>query len=158
MTIATHLKTWRRRRGMSQLRLALEADVSARHIAFIETGRSNPTRAMVLRLSEALAVPRPERNTLLEAAGFSAAYTTRRLDADEMADIHAAIAWTLDRHDPYPAMALDRHWRLVRVNRAAARLLGAIGLSEGDSLLEVLLAASGLRRLPPVSAALSCGG
>lgn len=146
VTIGTHLKTWRHRRGMSQLRLALEANVSARHIAFIETGRANPTRAMVLRLSEALSVPRPERNTLLEAAGYSAAYTTRRLDADEMSSIRAAVAWTLDRHDPYPAFALDRHWRLVKLNRSAACLLAAMGVREGDSLLDALLATDGLRQ------------
>lgn len=145
MTIGNHLKTWRRRRSMSQLGLALEADVSARHIAFIETGRANPTRAMVLRLSEALAVPRADRNTLLEAAGFAAAYGNRRLDAEEMNTIRAAVDWTLTRHDPYPAMALDRHWRLVKVNRVAARLLAAMGLAEGDSLLEALLTADGLR-------------
>lgn len=146
MTIGTHLKTWRRRRGVSQLRLALEADVSARHIAFIETGRANPTRAMVLRLSEALAVPRVERNALLEAAGFVAAYAARRLDTSEMSAFREAIAWMLERHDPYPAMALDRHWRLVQVNSAAARLLGAMGLGEGDSLLDALVAADGLRQ------------
>lgn len=146
MTFATHLKTWRRRRGLSQLRLALEADVSARHIAFIETGRSNPTRAMVLRLSEALAVPRAERNLLLEAAGFAGAYRSRPLEADELAAPRAAVAWTLSRHDPYPAMALDRHWRLMQVNRVAARLLGAMGIGEGDSLLDALLDMDGLRR------------
>lgn len=146
MTIGNHLRTWRRRRNLSQLGLALEADVSARHIAFIETGRANPTRAMVLRLSEALAVPRAERNTLLEAAGYAAAYAIRRLDAEEMDTIRAAVEWTLARHDPYPAMALDRHWRLVKVNQAASRLLAAMGLAKGDSLLDALLAADGLRQ------------
>lgn len=146
MSIGPHLKTWRRRRGMSQLRLALEADVSARHIAFIETGRANPTRNMVLRLSEALTVPRADRNMMLEAAGFSAAYASRRLDADEMAAIRGAVAWTLERHDPYPALALDRHWRLVQVNQGAKQLLAALGLTVGDSLLDAFLAVDGLKR------------
>lgn len=139
MPFADSLKDWRRRRGLSQLRLGLEADVSARHIAFLETGRSNPTRAMVIRLSEALGVPRPERNALLEAAGFAAAYRRRELDDAEMASIRAAVDWTLARHAPYPAFAYDRHWRLVALNDPAKRLLGAAGIAVGASLLDAFL-------------------
>ncbi len=139
MPFADSLKDWRRRRGMSQLRLGLEADVSARHIAFLETGRSNPTRAMVIRLSEALAVPRSERNALLEAAGFAAAYRRRKLDDAEMASIRAAVDWTLARHAPYPAFAYDRHWCLMALNAPATALLGSVGLGSGKSLIGAFL-------------------
>ena len=145
MPFANHLKGWRRRRGLSQLSLSLAADVSARHIAFLETGRSQPTRAMVLRLSEALEVPRADRNALLEAAGFSAAYRRRDLRAAEMSSIRAAVDWTLERHAPYPALGYDRHWTLVAINPAAAHLLGAVGLGIGDSMLQALSTASPLR-------------
>ena len=130
---------------MSQLRLALEADVSARHIAFIETGKANPTRGMVIRLSEALEVPRAERNVLLEAAGFAAVYASRTLAADDMASIRSALDWTMARHDPYPAIAFDRHWVLVGLNRAATGMLSAVGLGVGDSMLDALLAPARLR-------------
>ena len=145
MTFGASLKAWRRRRGLSQLRLGLEADVSQRHIAFLETGRANPTRGMVIRLSEALGVPRIERNRLLEAAGFAAAYASRGLDDGEMLAIRQAVDWMLERHDPFPALALDRHWSLVAVNGAAARLLGALGLGVGDSLLAAMQSVAAMR-------------
>lgn len=145
MPFADHLRGWRRRRGLSQLSLGLAADVSARHIAFLETGRSQPTRAMVIRLSTALAVPRGERNALLEAAGFAAAYRRRDLRAAEMTAIRSAVDWTLERHAPYPAFAYDRHWTLVAVNPPAARLLGAVDLGPGDSMLEAMLGSGPLR-------------
>lgn len=145
MAFGEHLRDWRRRRGMSQLRLALEADVSARHIAFLETGKANPTRGMVIRLSEALEVPRAERNVLLEAAGLAGVYALRTLAAEDMASIRAALEWTLQRHDPYPAIAFDRHWVLVSLNRAATGMLSAVGLAIGDSMLDALLDPSRLR-------------
>lgn len=128
------LKTWRSRRRMSQLELALTAGVSARHVSFLETGRSAPSRGMVLRLCEELAVPRASRNELLTAAGFAPAYLERTLSDDELAPLRAAVAWMLERHAPYPAFAIDRHWRLVAMNRVADRLFGALGLVEGDRL------------------------
>lgn len=145
MPFADSLKDWRRRRGLSQLRLSLEADVSARHIAFLETGRSHPTRAMVIRLSNALDVPRGERNALLEAAGFAPAYQRRDLGAEDMRAIRAAVQWMLARHAPYPAFAYDRHWHLVDLNAPAALILGAAGLKVGDSILDAMLSPSPLR-------------
>jgi transcriptional regulator with XRE-family HTH domain len=145
MPFADNLKDWRRRRGLSQLRLGLEADVSARHIAFLETGRSQPTRAMVIRLSNALEVPRGERNVLLESAGFAAAYHRRNLNDADMRSIRSAVDWTLARHAPYPAFAYDRHWRLAALNDPATRLLGAAGLEVGDSILDAMLAPGPLR-------------
>ncbi len=134
----TVLKEWRAQRRMSQLDLGLSSNVSARHISFLETGRAKPSRAMVLQLCETLSVPRATRNVLLNAAGFSAAYRNRSLDQTDMAHVRAAVDWTLERHDPYPAMALDRHWTVVKANRAASVLLAGAQLSEGDSLLDMM--------------------
>lgn len=144
-TFGDALKEWRGRRRMSQLDLGLAANVSARHISFLETGRARPSRAMVLQLSEQLGVPRTARNGLLNAAGFAPAYRARNLAEADMAPVRDAIAWMLERHDPYPAMALDRHWRLVRMNRAATGLLAAIGVGEGDSLLDVMADAARMK-------------
>ena len=141
----TLLKDWRGRRRISQLDLGLTANVSARHIAFLETGRSKPSRDMVLQLSEALMIPRAERNALLNSAGFAAAYRQRDLDDAELEHVRAAVAWTLERHDPYPAMALDRHWTLVQANRSAAALLAAVDIGIGDSMLEAALNADVMR-------------
>ena len=144
-----HLRAWRARRRTSQLDLALAADVSARHVSFLETGRARPSRAMVLRLAAELDVPHEARNRWLDAAGLAPAYQRRAADAEEMRAAHAAVAWMVDRHDPYPGFALDRHWRIARANRAALRLLGGFGIEEGDSLLDALL------NLPALQAAIA---
>ena len=136
----TLLKSWRGQRRMSQLELGLAANVSARHISFLETGRAKPSKSMVLILSETLRVPRAIRNTLLNAAGFAKAYRARDLGEDEMAYVRAAMDWTLERHIPFPAIAFDKHWRLVRTNRTAAALLEPMNLREGDSLLDAFAA------------------
>ncbi len=94
---------------------------------------------MVQHLSEYLEVPLSERNALLHAAGFAAAYRSRDLSDDEMAQVRAAIDWTLERHDPFPALAFDRHWTVVRANRSAEIMIGAIGLSEGGSMLSAIV-------------------
>ena len=116
------IRDWRNQRRMSQLDLALAADVSARHISFLETGRSQPSRGMVLALSESLGVPRATRNVLLNAAGFAQAYRARDLDDEDMAPVREAMDWMLERHAPYPAFAFDRHWRLVRLNSVSTAL------------------------------------
>jgi transcriptional regulator with XRE-family HTH domain len=141
----TLLKQWRRERRMSQLDLGLAANVSARHIAFLETERARPSRVMVLQLSETMRVPLAARNSLLTAAGFAELYRQRTLSDAEMLPIRAAVAWMLERHHPYPAIALDRHWRLVTANQAASRLFAAVGVATGDSLLDVLSEPGGLR-------------
>jgi transcriptional regulator with XRE-family HTH domain len=125
------LKDWRRRRRLSQLDLALEAGVSARHLSFVETGRSKPSREMVLHLAERLDVPLRDRNHMLLAAGFAPAYDERAIDAPEMAPVRLALDRVLAGHEPYPAIVVDRWWNLVAANRsialftdqAAARLL-----------------------------------
>lgn len=143
---ALGLKDWRRRRGVSQLSLSLAADVSARHIAFLETGRANPTRAMVIRLAAALDVPRPDRNALLEAAGFAAAYAGRDVSSADMDSIRAALSWMLERHEPYPAFAIDRHWTLRMANRPAGILLASVGLSVGTSMIDAMTVDGPLRK------------
>jgi transcriptional regulator with XRE-family HTH domain len=138
-TFGGYLKDWRGRRRVSQLDLGLAANVSARHISFLETGRANPSKAMVIQLSDTLEVPRAERNALLNAAGFSPAYKARDLHTDEMAHIRAAVDWTLARHDPFPAIAIDRHWNLVKTNKCAELMLGALGMSTQGSFLDAFI-------------------
>ena len=128
MTMATRpvgdlLRDWRRRRRLSQLALALEADVSARHVSFLETGRARPSREMLLRLAERLEVPLRDRNALLVAAGFAPVYPERTLDDPALRIAREAIDRVLAGHEPYPALAVDRHWRLVAANRAVGPLL-----------------------------------
>ena len=132
------LRDWHTQRRLSQLDLGLLANVSARHISFLETGRARPSRPMVLQLCESLEVPRRARNALLNAAGFAPAYRRRDLAEAEMDHVRAAVDWTLARHAPYPALALDKHWGIVLANRPAGRLLAANGLGEGDSLLSLM--------------------
>ena len=133
------LKEWRGKRRLSQLELGLTANVSARHIAFLETGRSRPSRSMVMQLGEALAVPRAERNRLLDAAGFRAAWSKRTLDTQEMEPVRRAIARVISRHEPFPAFVVDRHWRIVTANRPGFAVLSAFGIAEGGSLIEAML-------------------
>lgn len=117
------LREWRERRRLSQMALALEAEVSTRHLSFLETGRSLPSREMILRLAEHLAVPPRERNTLLLAAGYAPAYPERTLDDPALAAARGVIDQVLAGHEPYPALAIDRHWNLVAANRAVAPML-----------------------------------
>ena len=141
------LRHWRGARRVSQLELSLRANVSARHVSFLESGRARPSRGMVLTLAAALDVPLSERNALLGAAGFAPTYRARPR-GDRALDLpEAALAWMLDRHAPFPGLALDRHWRVVRLNGPAERLLSAGGLGEGDSLLEATAPGGPLRRL-----------
>ncbi len=117
------IRDWRQRRHLTQLDLAGLADTSTRHISFIETGRSLPSRAMLMRLADRLDVPLRDRNVLMTAAGLAPMYSERRLDDPAMAQAQAAIDLVLAGHEPYPALAVDRHWNLVAANRAVAALL-----------------------------------
>lgn len=118
-----HLRAWRLRRRMSQLDLAGEADISTRHLSFVETGRSVPSREMVLRLAERLDVPLRERNALLVAAGYAPMYRERPLDDPALAAAREAVQLILKSHEPYPALAVDRHWHLLAHNAVVPRLL-----------------------------------
>lgn len=133
------LKEWRARRRLSQLDLGLAANVSARHIAFLETGRSRPSRTMAMQLGEALEMPRAERNRLLEAAGFRAAWSARPLDGDDMAPVRRAIGRMIASHDPWPALVLDRHWNLLDANRAGQSVFAVLGVAPGGSLLDAFV-------------------
>jgi len=120
------LKAWRGRRHMSQLDLALEAEISARHLSFVETGRSRPSREMVLRLAETLSLPLRNRNALLLAAGFAPAYRERGFDDPALGPAREAVQRILDGHVPYPALAVDRHWQMVAHNAVVPLLLGGV--------------------------------
>ncbi|HEY3976276.1 MAG TPA: helix-turn-helix transcriptional regulator [Streptosporangiaceae bacterium] len=113
------LRQWRQDRGVSQLALASDADVSPRHLSFVETGRSAPSRGLVLRLAEHLEIPLRGRNELLLAAGFAPEYSQSGLDAPALSMVRVAIRQLLTGHNPYPALVVDRHWNLVEANAAA---------------------------------------
>ncbi|KAA9378185.1 helix-turn-helix transcriptional regulator [Microbispora cellulosiformans] len=117
-TVGELLREWRHRRRLSQLDLAIAADVSARHVSLVETGRSNPSADMVLRLADQLDVPLRERNVLLLAAGFAPRYAERPLDGDALPAAWDAIARVLRAHEPYPALVIDRRWNILMTNRA----------------------------------------
>ena len=112
------LRGWRQRRHLSQLQLASEAQMSARHLSFVETGRARPSRELVLHLAEQLDVPLRERNALLLAAGFAPVFPEHDLEAPAMDQAREALGRLLEAHEPYPAMVVDRHWNLVLANRA----------------------------------------
>lgn len=122
-TVGDMLRLWRQRRGMSQLDLACEADVSQRHVSFLETGRSQPSRSMLLHLAERLDVPPRERNSLLVAAGFAPVHPERSLDDPALAAARRVVESVLAGHEPFPALAVDRLWRLVAANRVVPLLL-----------------------------------
>lgn len=117
------LRQWRQQRGWSQLALSLRAEVSARHLSWLESGKAAPSRAMVLRLSEHLDLPPRERNALLAAAGFAPLFRERALADPALAPARAALQRLLDAHEPWPALAVDRHWNLVAANRMLPLLL-----------------------------------
>ena len=134
---ATLLKEWRSHRRVSQLDLALQANVSARHISFLETGRSRPSPGMIVQLSEVLEVPVDARNQMLRAAGFAPRYAATPLDDAKMAPITQAISRMLERHAPYPGLVLDRLWRVIMLNGPASVLFAPFGLREGSNLLDL---------------------
>ena len=123
--VGTLLREWRQRRRMSQLDLAGEADVSTRHLSFVESGRSLPSREMLMRLAEQLDVPLRERNTLLVAAGYAPLYRERALADPQLAAARRAVDLVLKGHEPYPALAVDRHWTMVAANAALAPLVAS---------------------------------
>jgi len=138
------LKQWRKVRRFSQLDLSLEAEMSSRHLSFLESGRSNPSREMVLRLSDALQLPRPAANQALNAAGFAPVFPSLPDDAPELAPVHQAIDTMLAHHDPYPGVAVDRHWNVVKSNQGAEMLL-ALASPEGTAnMMDILINSAGL--------------
>jgi transcriptional regulator with XRE-family HTH domain len=132
------LRQWRKRRRLSQLDLACEAEISQRHLSFLESGRSSPSRDMLLRLAEQLAVPLRERNALLVAAGFAPVYGERALDDPALGAARAAVNLILAAQDPYPALAVDRHWTLLAANTAATHLMAGVDPKLGQPPVNVL--------------------
>jgi transcriptional regulator with XRE-family HTH domain len=120
------VRQWRERRRLSQLELALDAEISTRHLSFVETGRSQPSRAMVLRVAEQLDLPLRERNHLLVAAGYAPVYPETALDAPPMAAVRAAVRQVLTGHEPYPAVVVDRAWNLVDATASLALFTAGI--------------------------------
>lgn len=120
------LRAWRMRRRMSQMDLANEADISTRHLSFVETGRSAPSREMVLRLAERMEVPLRERNALLVAAGYAPMYRERPLDDPALAVAKEAVQLILKSHEPFPALAVDRHWNMLAHNAVVPLLLAGV--------------------------------
>jgi len=132
------LRHWRTQRRFSQLDLALEANVSARHISFLETGRARPSREMIIRLGDTLGIPLNVRNQMLTTVGFAPTYQRRDWQDEAMDPIRKAINWTLEQHAPYPGIAIDNLWVIQRMNKPAARLFGVMGAAEGTSMLDLI--------------------
>ncbi|MDT2021703.1 helix-turn-helix transcriptional regulator [Methylocella sp. CPCC 101449] len=126
VTFGDHLRLWRQRRRLSQLDLANEAEISTRHLSFVETGRSKPSREMVLALAHRLDVPLRETNVMLAAAGFAPMFSERALDDPQLAAARQVIDQVLKAHEPYPALAVDRRWDLVAMNGAVAPFMEGI--------------------------------
>ncbi|WP_236147405.1 helix-turn-helix transcriptional regulator [Mycolicibacterium sp. CH28] len=145
-TFGELLRDWRRRRRLSQLDLALHAEVSARHVSFVESGRSTPSRAMVLRLATALDVPPRDVNHLLLAAGLAPAHAERPLSDPSMTAVRAGIDRILSAYDPYPCLAVDRNWDVVQANSGTVTLLDGVGaaLLDKPNALRIALHPNGL--------------
>lgn len=118
------LKHWRSIRGLSQLQLSIAAGVSTRHLSFLESGRSKPSREMLLTLATALDIPLREQNALLHSAGFAEPWSKSTIDSNELGAVSRALAFVLERSEPNPCIVLDRHWNVMQTNSAALRLLG----------------------------------
>ena len=140
-TVGALLQHWRKTRQLSQLSLATQAQISSRHLCFVETGRANPSRDMVLRLANTLDVPLRERNALLLAAGFAPLYAESQLDAPALAAVKRALDAILLQQEPFPAVVMNRRWDIVRTNQAATRffgfLLGERATSAPDNVLKL---------------------
>lgn len=148
--VGSIMRQWRGLRGLSQLDLAHDANTSARHLSFVETGRARPSREMVQRIAEALDMPLRERNALLVAAGFAAVYRERPLDDDAMVQARRALELILKSHEPFPALVMSRTWDLVAANQAAGRLMAWLGAGNAPvgtppNVLRLLLHPDGLR-------------
>jgi len=126
LPVGEQLRAWRGRRRLSQLDLALDAEISARHLSFLETGRSRPSRPMLIRLADRLDIPARDRNLLLVAAGFAPAFPERPLDDPALAAAWRAVDLVLKAYEPFPALAVDRHWRMVAANAGVAPLLAGV--------------------------------
>ena len=157
LTFGSRLGAWRRRRGLSQLDLAGIADSSQRHLSFLESGRTAPSREMVLRLAAALDLPLRQQNSLLLAAGFAPVWRESDLAAPELAEVKAALAYMLGQQEPFPAVVVDRRWNILDANGGTARLVAFLDdppaadappapSAEPANLADALMAPQGMRR------------
>ena len=145
--LGAQLREWRSRRRMSQMDLALDTEISTRHLSFIETGRSKPSVQMLGRIADRLEVPHRARNALLLAAGYAPDYQERPLDSPEMAGVRAIVEHVLKGHEPYPALAVDRHWNMIAANEAIAILIAQVApalLAPPVNVLRIALHPKGL--------------
>jgi transcriptional regulator with XRE-family HTH domain len=151
VTFGAILQSWRKARQLSQLALANDAEISPRHLSFVETGRARPSREMVLLLASALDVPLRERNTLLLAAGFAPMYAETNLDAPKLAPVRAALDAILRQQEPFPAVVMNRHWDIVTSNQAASRFFAFLLAGQGQqtgapaNVLRMMLGPAGVR-------------
>jgi transcriptional regulator with XRE-family HTH domain len=148
-SIGPMLREWRQRRRLSQLDLACDADISTRHLSCVETGRATPSREMVLHLAERLDVPLRERNVLLAAAGYAPVYAERPLDDPAMHCARQAVQTLLRAHEPYPALAVDRHWQLLSANRSVQALMAGVDATLLEPPINVLRLSLHPRGLAP---------
>src|SRR5262245_19719572 len=125
-SIGELVRSWRQRRHLSQLDLAGSAEISQRHLSFVESGRAMPSREMVLRIARYLHIPQREQNSLLVAAGFAPVYRERPLSDGALAGVREMIDRILRGYEPFPAIAVDRHWTMVLANAAVAPLLSGV--------------------------------
>src|SRR3954451_19788551 len=137
-TVGRLLRSWRDARRLSQMELSLEAEVSTRHLSFVETGRAQPSRELIVRLAEHLDVPLRERNELLLAAGYAPAYPVTDLDDERMSSVREAVRQVLAGHEPYPALVVDRHWELLDAHANVALLLEGVAPSQLEPPVNVL--------------------
>lgn len=135
------IKEWRSLRRFSQLQLSLEADISARHVSFLESGRAQPSRTMVVRLADALHMPKEITNQAMNAAGFTPIFPQLPMDDEALSPVHEAVSLMLSNHHPLPAIAIDRHWDIIDQNAAAQMFFEALGLSGAANMLDALGAA-----------------
>jgi transcriptional regulator with XRE-family HTH domain len=146
-SVGEMVRSWRELRRLSQLDLAVEAEVSQKHLSFIESGRSTPSREMVLHLAEQLDVPLRERNTMLLAAGFAPVFRDRPWDDPALGRARASVERLLTAHEPYPALTFDRHWNVLSANQAVWSLLGTVDpglLKPPANILRISLHPAGL--------------
>lgn len=149
MNVGEHIRDWRKRRRLSQLDLALGAEISMRHLSFLETGRANPSRAMLLKLADELEIPLRERNVLLVSAGFAPVFRERGIDDPALAPARRALDAILQGHEPFPALVVDRGWNLVAANAAVPLLLEGVApelLHPPLNVLRVALHPDGVAR------------
>jgi transcriptional regulator with XRE-family HTH domain len=143
------LRYWRQERGKSQLDLSMDTGISQRHLSFVESGRSAPSRDFLSIVSDALNIPLRERNVLLLASGFAPQFSEQSIDAEQMAVVTRAIDRMLQQHEPHPALVLDRYWNVIRTNQAAPRFFGSFVDLESRpkprNLLDLMFDPAGMR-------------